>query len=33
MIGRPVVSKRFDKKPEEKGATPKEQRVGIGSSI
>ena len=24
LAGRPMVSRRFDKKPEEKGATPKE---------
>jgi len=24
FLGRPMVSRRFDKKPEEKGATPKE---------
>ena len=24
LVGRPMVSRRFDKKPEEKGATPKE---------
>ena len=28
-----MVSRRFNKKPEEKGATPKEQRVGIGIGI
>ena len=33
LAGRPMVSRRFDKKPEEKGATPKEQRVGTGSDI
>ena len=33
LAGRPMVSRRFDKKPEEKGAMPKEQRVEIGSGI
>ena len=33
LVRRPMVSRRFDKKPEEKGAKPKEQRVGTGSGI
>ena len=30
---RAMVSRRFDKKPEKKGATPKEQGARIGSGI
>ena len=33
LAGRPMVSRRFDKKLEKEGATPKEQRGGIGSGI
>ena len=32
LAGRPIVPRRFDKKSEEKGAMPKEQRVGTGPS-
>ena len=32
MVGRPVVPRRFDEKPKEEGAAPKEQRDGTGSS-
>jgi len=28
VAGRPVVPRRFDEKPKEEGATPKEQRDG-----
>jgi len=30
MAGRLVVPRRFDEKPKEEGAAPKEQRDGIG---
>ena len=33
MAGRAMVSRRFDKKLEKKGATPKEQRARTGLGV